>query len=107
MSLTATPRINGEMLPQYINQTVRIMGQIMESSDGAIVNLQASDNRMVKVKTEQPLELPSGTVVEIIGKVGPDQVVQELSTTVAKGDFHFQNYEQVLQLSHRYKELFY
>ncbi|KAJ1959301.1 hypothetical protein IWQ62_004666 [Dispira parvispora] len=77
-----TPRINSAMLPNYINHSVRLVGKIVQHNT-------------------------FGTkFVEIIGQVQPDRSLQEFSSCNMGDNFDMPTYNKLVELSHRYKELF-
>ncbi|CCH46935.1 Replication protein A 14 kDa subunit [Wickerhamomyces ciferrii] len=68
----STPRIDGSLLEQYKNRTVRVIGKV-EQIDGSNLKLYTpsdnSNNLSITVSTTPDLEFQQGIWYEIIGRV--------------------------------------
>jgi hypothetical protein len=118
----ASPRINGELLPQYIGIIVRLVGRIATVDyNSGIALIVASDNVQIKVKMHpESIERQgySAKIVEVIGKVNPDQSLSEFAVIPFTDTFgkinhcvvnllsDLANYEAMLRLMQVYKPLF-
>mmetsp|Transcript_38689 Transcript_38689/g.61310 ORF Transcript_38689/g.61310 Transcript_38689/m.61310 type:complete len:111 (-) Transcript_38689:106-438(-) len=107
-NLIATPRINGAMFPTYVNQgTVRVVGQV-NSVNGEQVQLNCSDGVVVNALIRGEVDLPINSVIEVTGKITEQQVLEDQGTvTFYSTGFDFPNYDAVVQLTHKYRSLFY
>ena len=105
--LIATPRINGGMFPSYVNQTVRVVGQV-NSVEGEKLQLNCSDGIVVNALVRTGGDIPINSVIEITGKINQSQVLEDLGAiTYFSTGFNFENYDAVVGLTHKYRELFY
>lgn len=77
-----TPRVNKELIPNFVGRNVRLIGKVNQAPNGGKAILQASDNGLVTVNTQPGSE---GTwtdqYMEVIGKVNPDHSMSELFST--------------------------
>lgn len=79
---TATPRINASLLGKYVNQTVRLVGRVVDQQH-LNVGLETSDGERVLVKrTPQTAGIySSNAFVEVFGNVQPDHSIQEIAVS--------------------------
>jgi replication factor A3 len=106
LQYSATPRVNGELLPKFVNRTVNLVGRILSCDQGR-VELQTSDQRRITVILAIPSPFPVDSIVEVIGTVNNDLSIREEGMIQYTETFHFQNYDAVVNLTHKYHELFY
>ncbi|RPA79779.1 replication factor A protein 3 [Ascobolus immersus RN42] len=102
--MEATPRINASFLQQFENQTVIIVGKCIQvRGENALV--EAGGN--INVHLSPNGTCVPGNFVEIVGKVQPDMTVKSLLTTDWGTDVDMAAVDAVVDLTHRYKDLFY
>jgi len=101
----ATPRVNKATISNYVDCTVRLVGTVKEvNRNERIATLETSDKQTVTVRM-QSIEYPS-KVVEIVGTVNRDNSVTEIYAYAFGDNFDFDNYDQLINLTARYPEIF-
>ncbi|EKG20657.1 hypothetical protein MPH_02012 [Macrophomina phaseolina MS6] len=99
-----TPRINAPLLEQFTHQTVRILGKVTQLR-GEQATIDASGNINLHLNRDSHLTL--NNAVEVIGKVNQDLSVRVLSSTDFGSNIDFTAADAVVDVTHRYKEIFY
>ncbi|SNX86300.1 related to single-stranded dna binding protein 12k chain [Melanopsichium pennsylvanicum] len=106
-----TPMINSNMLSQYANQTVRLVGKVQKITGNTLL-LQTSDLGNVEVVLTPDSDISGSTFVEVTGKVseggsGMDGYLVREFTTVDCGDnVDMTLVENVVQISASFPQLF-
>lgn len=94
---TTTPRVNKELLPNYIGRTVRLVGTVKGKRSDGTVEIQTCDKGSVLVKIAGSSDdYDVDTVCEIIGKVGDDLSIEEYNVSVWSPDFNMENFNQLV-----------
>jgi hypothetical protein len=79
---------------------VSIVGRVLSSSDFSTV-IQASDHQQVRVNsTAGGMALPLNSIVEFVGKVNPDNTVNEITRIGFAEKFDLDSYETLLKKIH-------
>ncbi|CAG8648739.1 17699_t:CDS:2 [Acaulospora morrowiae] len=103
----ATPRINSTLMSKYLGEQVRFIGRVKESSRKHAV-LEASDKGQVTIVYSQDNILEDNKIVEVIGRVKDNSTIQEiLITEISDGFIDLDLYEDVIQLTQKYPEIFF
>ncbi|KAI9755077.1 MAG: DEAD-box ATP-dependent RNA helicase [Chaenotheca gracillima] len=100
---TATPRVLAPYLENFVNQTVRIVGKVVQTEGDQIID--AGGNITAHLNRESHLTL--NNAVEIVGKVNPDLSVKVLVATDFGSNLDMKAVSAVVDATHRYKEIFY
>jgi len=100
----ATPRINSQYLDSFTNQTVRIVGKVVQLR-GEQATIDAGGN--VTAHLNRDSHLTVGNAIEIVGKVNQDLSVKVLQATDMGSNLDFASVNAVVDATHRYKEIFY
>ncbi|KAI9757627.1 MAG: hypothetical protein M1815_000561 [Lichina confinis] len=100
----ASPRINAQYLSSFQNQTVRIVGRVTQLR-GEQATIDAAGSVTVFLNRDSHLTLHNA--VEIVGKVNPDLSVKVLVATDFGDKLDFNTANAVVDVTHRYKEIFY
>ncbi|KAF2748842.1 replication factor A protein 3 [Sporormia fimetaria CBS 119925] len=99
-----TPRILAPHLQQFQHRTVRILGKVVQLlGESAVINADGN----VDLKLTADCHLALNHAVEIIGKVEPNLSVKVLKATDFGTGIDFQAANAVVDVTHRYKEIFY
>ncbi|TGZ84700.1 replication factor A protein 3 [Ascodesmis nigricans] len=99
-----TPRINAPLLAQFVGHTVRIVGRVT-GIQGDNATIDAQGNISLHLTRDDHLVYNNG--VELIGKINPDMSVKVLTSWDLGPDVDYKVSEAVVDVTHRYKELFY
>ncbi|KAE9965769.1 hypothetical protein BLS_006262 [Venturia inaequalis] len=100
----ATPRITAAYLEQFQGQAVRVVGRVIQlRGDHAVIDAGGS----ITVHLTRDSHLRDGNAVEIVGKVKNDLSIQTLMATDFGDNFDFTAAEAVVDVTHRYKDIFY
>src|SRR3989338_3775522 len=89
------PRVNGALLPGYLGRRVRLVGRVVDVTQGI---LETSDAMQVRILYQHG-QTPQSTYIEVIGVVQSDGSIHEEMTVSFGETFHLGNYDQVIQLS--------
>ncbi|KAI9790722.1 MAG: hypothetical protein M1816_004863 [Peltula sp. TS41687] len=100
----STPRINAAYLDAFQNQTVRIVGRVIQLR-GERATIDAGGN--ITAILNRDSHLTPNNAVEIVGKVNPDLTVKVLVATDWGSNIDFKAVDAVVDATHRYKEIFY
>ncbi|OZJ02002.1 hypothetical protein BZG36_04867 [Bifiguratus adelaidae] len=95
-----TPRVNSAQLPSHVGQTVRLVGKVI-SFTGDIGVLESSDKGQVKENLRW-----GAPYVEVIGRVGPDLVIEEFTSTDFGQSLDLDLADKVAVLSHTFPDIF-
>jgi len=99
-----TPRVNAHYLGKFIGHTVRIVGKVSElHGDSAIIDAQG----MVTLILSRDDHMTVNNGVEAVGKVQPGLEVKVLTSWDLGSDVEYGVAEQVVEVTHRCKEIFY
>lgn len=99
-----TKQVNQALLGQFPDQIVRIVGKVT-SLRGTEGTIDASGPVEVHLNSESNMR--EGKFVEIIGKIQSDLSVRTLTTINLEGNIDMSLVDQVIQLTHNHRELFY
>ncbi|KAL1589909.1 hypothetical protein WHR41_01334 [Cladosporium halotolerans] len=102
----STPRITAPYLEQFSHQTVRILGKVRQLR-GEQATIDAGGQISVFLNRDSHLQL--NHAVEIIGKVQNDLSVRVMASTDfgPEGGIDFNAVDAVVDVTHRYPEMFY
>jgi len=100
----STPRINFTYLDSFTNQTVRLVGKVVQLR-GEQATIDASGN--VTAHLNRDSHLTVGNAIEIVGKVNPDLSIKVFQATDMGPNLDFAAVNAVVDATHRYKEIFY
>ncbi|KAG4304920.1 hypothetical protein PORY_001595 [Pneumocystis oryctolagi] len=99
-----TPRINASFREQFVDQTVRMIVKVKKlKGDTALVDCCG----LIQVHLNRDSNFIEGNAFEIIGKINPDLSVNVLTSINFGKDIDFEAVNSVVQISHKYRELFY
>ncbi|KAG4301283.1 hypothetical protein PCK1_002593 [Pneumocystis canis] len=99
-----TPRINASLCEQFIDQTVRMIVKVKKlKGDTALVDCSG----LVEIHLNRDSNFIEGNTFEIIGKINPDLSVNVLTAINFEKDIDFEAVDSVVQVSYKYRELFY
>ncbi|KAL2075485.1 hypothetical protein VTL71DRAFT_428 [Oculimacula yallundae] len=100
----STPRITSTYLESFTNRTIRIIGKVTQlRGDQATIDSEG----VVTAHLNRDAHLTVGHAVEIVGKVNQDLSVKVLMAVDMGKDFDYGVYREVVEATHRYKEIFY
>jgi hypothetical protein len=54
LATPATPKVNGGILPRYVNQRVSVVGEVLNLNNGMIL-LESSDHQQLRIMSQSPL----------------------------------------------------
>ncbi|KAI9695098.1 MAG: hypothetical protein M1820_008923 [Bogoriella megaspora] len=100
----ATPRITDQYLEHFTHQTVRVLGKVI-SLRGEQATLDAPGP--INLILNRDSHLVQNHAFEVVGKVQNDLSIRVLASTDFGTDIDFKAYEAVVDVTHRYKEIFY
>eukprot|EP01115_Flamella_aegyptia_P004462 TRINITY_DN19316_c0_g1_i1.p1 TRINITY_DN19316_c0_g1~~TRINITY_DN19316_c0_g1_i1.p1 ORF type:complete len:115 (-),score=14.52 TRINITY_DN19316_c0_g1_i1:70-414(-) len=102
-----TPRVNGELIQKsngsFINENVRVVGKALEQQGDKTV-FQLSDGGTIFILNLN--HEGNFTIFEVIGTLISENELNCLFCTVLNDEFNLENYDRVVQFSHRYSEMF-
>ncbi|QSL66721.1 hypothetical protein MERGE_001107 [Pneumocystis wakefieldiae] len=99
-----TPRINVSLCEQFVDQIVRMIVKVKKlKGDTALVDSCG----LIEVHLNRDSNFIEGNTFEIIGKINPDLSVNVLTAINFGKDIDFEAVNLVVQVSHKYHELFY
>lgn len=107
---TATPRIHGATLNEYVgNGTVRLVGKVI--SVAGIVLVETWDGRRVQVivnpNVENRAKYEIGNIVEIVGTIAEDGRMNEYNVVSLGRTFDLEAYDNMLKVAYgKFKHLF-
>lgn len=91
-----TPRVNKELLPKYVNRTVRVVGRVTGKRDNE-VELETTDGTItVRLNNSSGSEYSANLICEVIGKVREDSTIEEYNVSHWNEDFNMENYDQLV-----------
>ncbi|GAP91412.2 putative replication factor A protein 3 [Rosellinia necatrix] len=103
MESVSTPRITASMLDSYVGQNVIIVGKVMQlRGDSALLDANGQVNAILNRDTH----LIAGNGAQIIGRVNPDLSVKVYNALELGDNVDFQIAQNVVDVTHQYKELF-
>ncbi|PRP73382.1 hypothetical protein PROFUN_09612 [Planoprotostelium fungivorum] len=100
------PRINYTYMDNFINFSVRLVGQVRFVDPDQQVTVVAALDGDIKVVDSTCL-VPVNNFVEIAGKVNPDRTLSEQIAVNFGTNFDLQTYNDALALWHANDHLFY
>lgn len=110
MSDHSTPRIDGSLLEQYTNRTVRVIGKV-EEIQGSDLKLytpsDTSNNLTITVTTTPDLEFQQGLWYEIIGRVMDNLSLRAIDIQNFGENISEKAVAGLVKYSHKTPEIFY
>eukprot|EP01120_Amphizonella_sp_Union-15-10_P010661 TRINITY_DN432_c0_g1_i1.p1 TRINITY_DN432_c0_g1~~TRINITY_DN432_c0_g1_i1.p1 ORF type:complete len:113 (-),score=16.59 TRINITY_DN432_c0_g1_i1:135-473(-) len=102
------PRVNSVILPQFVNQFVRLVGTVKSVEHGSVVKIETSDKKIVILNQKQgTIAYQPGQIVEVVARVLKDQRLEEACDHVVfPHHFDLQNYDSMVSLQNRFADLF-
>ncbi|KAA6401888.1 MAG: hypothetical protein EZS28_002585 [Streblomastix strix] len=96
----ATPRINSELMQNYIGRTVRFVGKVDApiGGDGSQLVLIGSDSGRVSINREPESQFPTSQYVEIVGNVDSNDSITEVLLVEFGNNFDLAAYDQCVRL---------
>ncbi|KAI9743842.1 MAG: hypothetical protein M1818_002576 [Claussenomyces sp. TS43310] len=99
-----TPRINASYLDSFTNQTVRLIGKVVQlRGEQAIVDAEGN----VTAHLNRDSHLTVGNAIEIVGKVNQDLSIKVLRATDMGTNLDYAAVNAVVDATHRHREIFY
>jgi len=99
-----TIRVNGALLPQFVNARVRVVGTVTDASD-TVITLNAPDNQPIQVCNPRS-QYERNSIVEVIGKaISGHQIEEDVSYRL--DNLNLDMYNQMLEAYHKNHEIFY
>merc|ERR1711974_136370 len=90
-----TPRVNQQLLGQYVGRSVRLVGKVLNMDHQNMV-LESSDHAQVKVNfPAQITGVEGSTFVEVIGKVNQDLSVRGTVALPFGDNFDLDNHNEL------------
>ncbi len=103
----ATPCVNAALLHKYIGRNVHLVGRISSINQReGFFTLESTDNQTVRVIASQPSRFPMNAVIDVVGTVNSDLSVREMDHEMYNSEFHFQNWDAVVNFMQKYPEPF-
>lgn len=104
---TIIPRVNKGYMTLYSGQPVRLVAKVL-SVQGSTAEVQASDGGKVRVEVDgkEAIEYAPGAVVELMGHVKGDGLLEQYKWTPFSENFDMENFEQLVQLQHMHTNIF-
>mmetsp|Transcript_10049 Transcript_10049/g.17655 ORF Transcript_10049/g.17655 Transcript_10049/m.17655 type:complete len:117 (-) Transcript_10049:238-588(-) len=102
------PRINGAMMQSNLGKTVVVVGKVIGSNDG-MVDLQTSDNSVIKVHAVDANDMPvAQQVYEYTGAVKDQNTLTESFKSLYSENFDLAAYNSMISVLHdqRYSNMF-
>ncbi|KAI9814283.1 MAG: hypothetical protein M1826_002303 [Phylliscum demangeonii] len=120
----ATPRVSAAYLSSFTNQTVRIIGRVVQlRGEQAIIDTSpkpasagdgsdggggvGSGGGTITATLPRDSHLTLNDAVEVVAKVLPDLTIKVLVATDLGSEIDFRAVDAVVDATHRYKEIFY
>mmetsp|Transcript_17378 Transcript_17378/g.19489 ORF Transcript_17378/g.19489 Transcript_17378/m.19489 type:complete len:107 (-) Transcript_17378:67-387(-) len=101
-----TPRVNQQLLQNYIGALVRVVGRVVQAPSNGQAVLETSDKQQVSV-TLAAASIPwQDAFIEVIAKVNSDCSLQELRSTNLGMSFDMEVYNEFVMAAQRHSELF-
>ncbi|KAK9450306.1 replication factor A protein 3 [Limtongia smithiae] len=104
MPADSTPRVNATHLHIYPNQTVRLVGKVMEIN-GDVAVLDAKGTVRVFVPSDNTMAI--GHAFEVTGKVQPDLTIRMLDGTDFGTGLNMDNANTLADLVQRFPDIFF
>mmetsp|Transcript_15545 Transcript_15545/g.60807 ORF Transcript_15545/g.60807 Transcript_15545/m.60807 type:complete len:108 (-) Transcript_15545:122-445(-) len=106
MTELCTPRVNRQLLPNYVGSLVRVVGRVVQEPSNGQAVLETSDKQQVGV-TLAAASIPwQDAYIEVIAKVNSDCSLQELRSTNLGTSFDMDIYNELVTTAQRHNELF-
>ncbi|KAI5816055.1 replication factor A protein 3 [Pyronema omphalodes] len=99
-----TPRINAAYLEKWVNHTVRIIGKVT-GVQGDVAYIDSAGP--VTLQLTRVCALTPNNGAEVIGKVMPDGALKVLTSWDLGPNVDYSISEAIVDVNHRYKEIFY
>ncbi|KAK3868307.1 hypothetical protein Pcinc_016857 [Petrolisthes cinctipes] len=97
-------RVNGALLSQHSGRPVVILGTVQQvDPSGMMVSLKASDDQVIQVKLQQPLQENLEGVMEVHGMSQGRQVLCQSYVTFPQesyANFDMGSYDEAVKLIH-------
>ncbi|KAJ2214687.1 hypothetical protein EV179_002792 [Coemansia sp. RSA 487] len=99
-----TPRISANMIQQYTNSVVRIVGKVLQAQGNGFALETSTGGQVVIIPTVDCTH--SSQFIEVIGKVQSDGTVSGYSAVDLSDNFDLQKYGLFEKAAHTCPELF-
>lgn len=97
-------RIDATCIGQFKGRTVKIIGKLIQNNGSSIV-IDANGQIPLSFVSQSPLT--EGHFYEFVATVGPDDAVKVIEETDMGEDLNERALNKVVELSHKFPELFY
>ncbi|KAF8425664.1 replication factor A protein 3 [Tirmania nivea] len=104
MSHEQTPRINHALLERFTGMTVRLVGKVTQLR-GDTASVDSGGPVLVHMNSDAHWAV--GTFVEVVARVQQDLSLRVLMSVDLGRDVDMNAVENVVEVNHRYKEIFY